>query len=441
MQLLNYLYFIIITFLGFRFLYGSGIVVRHPLDRSQQMKLNGPESLWLLTFSTGLLAFSANAFVIDLMAIRLLVLEILCILGIFRLRSQHSAKSTNQPVFSAAMWVYALYLTWIAIGCLYTSSITHGIRTVLKYLYPFLLCLFASAAVRDGEVFIKAGQGAVLVGIIYLAFAFIPYMNFLVPGVFWYGTAAAINFISLMIFCLTLFFFSDAKKKHLTLTLLFLLPCFLWVFRTSIMGSIVALSSFFFIKYRFKSLPILLAIGLAGVLAVFTIPSLRSKMFKKNQQVTLEQFREGNVTLENVESNARFSMWENAEKLFYKKHPILGAGTGNLQRYMYEDFGKQNEREIVHSDFIQQKCDNGLIGLILYASIAVFVFLHCFIVYHFNNDTVIKMCAITAGSTILGVVATCYSDNTVNYSMATLSMPFGFYGMMLGLLQKQKEQG
>ncbi len=439
MQLLNYLYFIIITFLGFMFLYRSGIVIRHPLDRNQQMKLNGPESLWFLTFSTGLLAFSANAFKIDLMAIRLLVLEILCVLGIFRLRNQQSTRLTNKPVFSAAMWVYALYLLWIVIGCFYTSSVTHGIRTVLKYLYPFVLCLFASAAVRDGEVFIKAGQGAVLVGIIYLAFAFIPYIRLLIPGVFWYSTAAAINFISLMIFCLTLFFFSDAKKKYLTLTLLFLLPCFLWVFRTSIMGSIVALGAFFFIKYRLKSLPILLAIGITGVVAVFTIPSLYSKMFKKNQQLTLEQFREGNMTLENVESNARFSMWENAERLFYKKHPIQGAGTGNLQRYMYEDFGKQNNKDVIHGDFIQQKCDNGLIGLILYAMIAVFIFFHCFIVYHSNNNTITKMCAITAGASMLGIYVTLYSDNVVNYSMATLSMPFGFYGMMLGLLQKSEK--
>jgi hypothetical protein len=37
-----------------------------------------------------------------------------------------------------------------------------------------------------------------------------------------------------------------------------------------------------------------------------------------------------------------------------------------------------------------------------------------------------------------GVFVTLYSDNVVNYSMATLSMPLGFYGMMLGLLQAEK---
>jgi len=434
---LNYLYFLIITILGFWFLYGTGIVVQHPLDRHQQMKLNGPESLWLLTFSTGLLAFSARFFSLDLMALRLFVLEGLCVLGLLVSKK----RSTNLPVFSAAMWMYVIYLVWIIIGCFYSPSVTYGIRVVLKYLYPFLLCLFASATVRDGELLIKSGQGAVLVGITCIVFLFIPGLSKLVPGVFWNGTAAAINFISLMVFCLTLFFFTDAKKKYFFLTLLFLPPCFIWVFRTSIMGSIVALGAFFFIKYRLKSLPILIAIGIAGVVAVFTIPSLYEKMFKKEQHVTIEQFREGNVTMENVNTNGRESVWDNMMAKFYEPHKAVGSGTGTAQYYMYTNSGEFGGIRIVHSDFIQMLCDNGLVGLVLYALIALFIFLHSFIVYHSTDDVPLKMCALTAGATILGVVATCYSDNTVNYSMATLSMPFGFYGMMLGLLQKQKEQG
>lgn len=434
---LNYLYFLIISLLGFLFLYGSGIVVRHPLDRHQQMKLNGPESLWLLTFSTGLLAFSAGFFSLDLMALRLFVLEGLCLLGIFVSKKSCS----NLPVFSAAMWMYVIYLVWIIIGCFYSPSFTYGIRVVLKYLYPFLLCLFASATVRDGELFLKSGQGAVLLGVICLLFTYVPGLPYLVPGVFWYGTARAINFISLMIFCLTLFYFTDAKKKYFILTLIFLLPCFIWVFRTSILGSIIALGTFFFIKYRLKSLPIIIAIGIAGVVAVFTIPRLHDKMFKKEQHVTIEQFREGDVTMEDVNTNGREFMWDKMMAKFYEPHKAVGSGTGTAQYYMYTNSGEFGGIRIVHSDYIQILCDNGLIGLVLYALIALFIFLHSFIIYHSTDDVPIKMCALTAGATILGVVATCYSDNTVNYSMATLSMPFGFYGMMLGLLQKQKGQG
>ncbi len=43
------------------------------------------------------------------------------------------------------------------------------------------------------------------------------------------------------------------------------------------------------------------------------------------------------------------------------------------------------------------------------------------------------MAALVAGSSLLGVFVTMYSDNTLSYSMVTLSFPWGFYGMALGL--------
>ena len=39
---------------------------------------------------------------------------------------------------------------------------------------------------------------------------------------------------------------------------------------------------------------------------------------------------------------------------------------------------------------------------------------------------------------LAGVALTMYTDNVVNYSMATLSYPFGFYGMMLGLIKGKR---
>ena len=52
---------------------------------------------------------------------------------------------------------------------------------------------------------------------------------------------------------------------------------------------------------------------------------------------------------------------------------------------------------------------------------------------------ILRLCAIVAGASMAGVFVTLYSDNAVNYSMATLSMPYGFYGMMLGLNKHYSE--
>ena len=233
-----------------------------------------------------------------------------------------------------------------------------------------------------------------------------------------------------------LFYFGQGEKEKSFYAVLFILPCFIWVLRTSIMGSLVAIMAFYFIKYRLKSLPIIVGIVILGVIAVFTIPSLRAKMFH-DDNVTIEQFQNGDIQEDNINNNAREAMWKYLEAKFYTPHQIIGSGTGSVQNYMYNNyiFGGLT---VPHSDFVQMKCDNGLIALILYACIAFLIFAHAFNTYWHAEYADLKLCAIVAGASIAGVFVTLYSDNAVNYSMATLSMPFGFYGMMLGLKHRDR---
>ncbi|MDO3391185.1 O-antigen ligase family protein [Bacteroides sp. ET489] len=426
MILLNYLYFLIITFIGYKWLTSSEGTMTNPLNKQEQMWLDGPERFWVLTFSTGLLALSAPAG-LDLMAVRLLVLEVFCLIGLLFI-------CKRKPQWTAASVVYAVFILWLVIGLAYSPAPGYGFRVILKYLYPLLIMLFASAAVRDTEVFLKAGLGARIVAVTSIVIAFIPMLEWtLFPGVFWYATARAINFISICIFSLALFYYTNDKKKNLFYSILFILPCFIWVFRTSIMGSLVAIMAFYFIKYRMRSLPIIVGIVIAGVMAVFFIPSLHQKMFKDNSS-NIEQFKSGNLNMDDVNTNARAAMWEYLENKFYQGHEITGSGTGSVQQYMYNNyvFGGLT---VPHSDFVQMCCDNGLISLILYTMIALLVFYDCFRTHYTTNNTGVKICSIVAGASMMGVFVTLYSDNVVNYSMATLSMPFGFYGMMLGLKQ------
>lgn len=128
----------------------------------------------------------------------------------------------------------------------------------------------------------------------------------------------------------------------------------------------------------------------------------------------------------------------NTWKEVLSRHEITGSGTGSVQQYMYNNF-IFGGLKVPHSDFVQMRCDNGLIGLILYATITLLVFYDCFRTHHTTNHTGVKICSIVAGASMMGVFVTLYSDNVVNYSMATLSMPFGFYGMMLGLKQNERK--
>lgn len=427
MILLNYVYFLIITYYAYKFLHSSSIVMKDPLVAGRAIVTTGWEAFWVLTFSTGLLAFSAPGS-IDLMAVRLLVIETMCLIGIFAFRSK--------PIWSFPLVVYAVYIVWIVAGCFYAPSAFYGFRVVLKYLFPLVVALFASSVVKDAEVFFKSSLMARKVATICLVLSFVPGMGVLIPGVFWYGTAKAIHFISIMALSLGLFYFTGRKRQNLKYAILFILPCFIWVFRTSIMGSLVAIMGFYFIMYRMKSLPIIAGVLIAGVVAVFTIPSLRNKMFK-DSSTSIEQFQQGEVNMENVETNARQAMWTYLEYRLYRDHEIAGSGTGSVQQHMYTHF-IFGGLKVPHSDFVQMKCDNGLIGLVLYCLALLSAYLHCVKVHFRARDRIVKLASVVAGASMVGVFVTLYSDNVVNYSMATLLMPFGFYGMMLGLNKNMK---
>lgn len=428
---LNILYFLIITYYGYRFLKSNGTIVKDPFDKNGRILLNGPEMFWVLTFSTGLLAFSAPL-PIDLMAVRLMVIMVLCFIG-FGIVKQ-------KPIWSPALKLYVVYLAWLLIGCVYAPSAAYGIRVVLKYSYPLIFCLFASAAIDNFTVAYKSAITARWVALATLVISFIPIIDInLLPGTIWYATARTIHYITIMTFSIALFFFTNQKKKNLGFAVIFLFPCFKWIFRTSILGSGIAIMALALIKWRLKAMPAIIGILAAGVIAVFTIPSLHEKMFDANSQdMTIDDFQSGEVSMDNVNTNSRAAMWEYLEDRLFVKHELVGSGTGSVQNYMYNHF-IFGGLKVPHSDFVQMRCDNGMIGFGLYCAIVLLVFLHCFKIYWSTSDPRIKLFAITAGASILGVFATCYSDNTVNYSMATLSMPFGFYGMALALNKRLKE--
>lgn len=430
MKYLNIIYFLFLTLTGYRYLLSDGKVLKGTLNPNLYFKYNGVELFWCLTFATGLFAFSAN-FGLDLMALRLLVLEVFCIIGIIIAK--------NEVVYNFPLKIFTAYLIWLVIGLFYTPALGYGVRVILKYIYPLLLCLFASAAVRDSEVFFKASKWARIVGLITMLFTIVPYIILLFPGLFWYSTAQAICYISIMIFSLGMFYFTNKKKENLIWTLIFILPCFIWTFRTSIMGSAIALSAFYLIKYRLKALPIIAGVYILGVIAIFYIPSIREKMFYDDSKVNMEEFMKGNIDESNLNTNYRASMWERLQNKFYNEHKLTGSGTGVAQYEMYTNSKEYGNLKIIHSDFVQQKCDNGLIGLYLYGAMVLFIFIDCMRTYKSRFSAPVRLCALVAGASLLGVYATFYSDNTVNYSMCTLAMPFGFYGMMLGM--RAKEQG
>lgn len=425
---LNLIYFLLITWYGYKFLVSDGKYIKTPFDKDTYMRLDGPEMFWVLTFSTGMLCLSAPLG-LDLMAIRLGVIELLCLLGL--------RYTVNKPVWSLPLKVYTLYLIWILIGCFYSPAPGYGVRVVLKYLYILPFALFASAAVSDELVFYKSAIFARVMAVIAIVYYLVPGLSTLFPGVMWYATAGCINFICIMIFSLALYYNTDEKKKNLLYVLLFLIPCFIFVFRTSIMGSTLAIMTFFLIKYKVKAIPGIVGVLVAAVLLVFAIPNVRNKMFYDSTDKNAEQLYAGEISMDQVNSNGRFAMWEWSLERFWEPKMVQGTGTGNLQETFYSLRHPFATIRICHNDYVQILCDNGLIGIILFGGSFLLMILHCLKIYNtYYYPSYIKIGAITAGASLAGIMLTMYTDNVVNYSMATLSMPWGFYGMTLGMIRK-----
>ena len=53
MYFFNYIYFLIITVAGVKFLFTKQAILTHPLDKKKKILLDGPEVFLVLTFSTG----------------------------------------------------------------------------------------------------------------------------------------------------------------------------------------------------------------------------------------------------------------------------------------------------------------------------------------------------------------------------------------------------
>lgn len=417
--------FVYLTYKAFRLLYTPVGYLRSPYDSRQLMACSGTEMMLVFIFATGVMG------IMPVLSVRLAILEVLCVLGILY--------SKRRPIYSVPVVLYFVFMAWTLIGLTYTPMPGYGVRMMLKYIYPLLVALLASAVVRDGEIFLKSMTVARRVAIVSAVIASIPILRALFGQIFWNRAALATHYITMAVFSLGLYYFSNERRRNLLWFIAFCLPCVLWVFRTDIMGTMIALSAFFVIKYRLKSLPILVVLACLSVASIFCIPSVKEKMYFRPDEVTVTDFLTGNVDENNINTSGRAKGWEDVQRWFYEPSKAVGSGTGRVQTWFYEEAVGWQRGGQLHSDFIILMCDNGLIGLSLYLLTYVAVLVHCIMLYHKQRDPMIRLCAIVAGASLFGVLVTMYSDNTVSYSMATLSYPWGLYGMALGLAKAKKE--
>lgn len=413
------LFFLILSIWQIKIVTTRTHYVKSPYCKYDMMQCNSTEMLMIVLFATAYIGLS------PVLALRLAFLEVLVVYGL--MRSKHRA------VYSPPIILFFVFLAWIVVGLYYTPNVMFGVRMIFKYIYPLLIALFASSVVSDEEVFMKSGMMARKVATFGIVTLFLPGVSMITGSIFWYAAAFITGLIPVIMFSFALADFNFERKKNLRWGLFLCIFCVLAAFRTDIFGTCLAIATYSLIKYRLKAVPYVAIMGLTGLLVMFYVPSIKSKMFIDPDKANIVDYMTFNIDENNVQTNMRKFMWEDATERFYKGHELVGSGTGRVQTFFYTEATDARQGGQLHNDFLVLRCDNGQIGFWLFVISYVAILLHCIQIYHRSPYVIVRMAALVAGSSLIGVFVTMFSDNTLSYSMVTLSFPWGFYGMTLGL--------
>jgi len=424
MNLINHILFFIISLAGFYILFEQKTyLVKDGFAKGKAFKITNRHYLLLFIFSMALLACGEH------MANRMMVTLIMLVLALFL--------TNRRPSFSLTTIFYIFYLGWLLISILLiTPERGYGFRVFLKYLYPFLIMLFATQLTVNAQFYFKVLKVILTIGLIavfwQMILARIPVINSIIYSFIYWGPAI-IDFYPVPLTISLLLYSETKKKKYLVYAALFVVPGILGAIRTGILASSITIMLFAIIRYRIKSLPYILIGGAVLIGSVLYIPQVRDKMFYKQMSTEDIIEKREELTTDDIDSSGRFAMWEWSLANFYHGKEWTGSGTGVLQAVFYSGQHPFGELKVVHNDYVQILCDNGLIGLILYASALLSLIIHSLFVYFISKHRIIKMAALIAGVSLAGMLSTLYTDNVVNYSMMTLSFPFALYGLFLGI--------
>lgn len=410
------------------------VEMKNPVNSARPLRLEGIEAFFVLLMATGTMAMSSSGggtgagSGFNLQAIRLLLLEVFCIWACIR--------STRPIRWGVGTIAYLIYIIWLLYSMTYSQAGNYGWRYILKYIYPFLVMLCASSIVRDEEVFITTCVWARRVALVSVLVFLLPRVNVFLGGFFWYNTALNMNYATIVCVSLVLYFHCGKDWKDLLMTFIFVAPTILQVHRTGLLAISGALAVFCFYKFKWKSLPYIVGVLGIGLAIVFYVPSFHQKMFWKDTDntLTISDLREGNIAEDDIRNNGREALWNTLECNFYHGHELKGSGIGSCQKFLYESSLTIKQ---THGDYVQIRCDTGIIGLVLWFIVLGVVLIHCFIeTTRSENPAYIRYCAMLTAGAIVGNYLAMYSDNAVTYTMASTSYPFAFYGVLLGLRAK-----
>jgi len=346
------------------------------------------------------------------------------------------------------VWAYLLFYFWLVISVSYSSVKYDSMMLLIKYILPLLalwtgysaiegkydLYYFSKSVAKSSIVYALTigGVGAVFMSWLY----FSPFGN-----MFLKYAGLADYFSSLFIVPFILYWITN-RKVYLLIAVWMLLSTVLESVRTGLGGMALAGAFYAFFRYKMRSLVYILAVGVIFVGVILYVPSINEKFFgEKAGKIQASEIVQGDaLSLDNIQTSGRQFLWELVMRKFYEPNPIVGAGLGTTTRFLKERAEQEHTVALLHSDYIQILCDNGVVGIVLLIFFYLCVIYKTFqYTYRTQGDIWVKMSGTLAVSSLAGVAFAMGFDNVVSHSMTSLINPFIFIGFFLKFIDLSKQ--
>ena len=431
---INGLVFLLLSLYALRVLFSKASYVKFSKD--EYVLLTAPEKFLLFTMVTSMISCSGGG----LSSLRLMVWIVLIIAAFLIYKK-------NLKI-NIMFFVGFIFLFFILVSFLWSETYSYGFRVFLKYLYPFLIMVFAMTYVTSKEFIFVAMKYLIITGFILSIFlggiatstiGFIFYQG----GIFW-PMATLNDFFAIIASLSFVLWWKTGEKKYLFLIVWFLLSALLQSVRTSLLCLGFMFMFGIYLRYRLISLPYIIGIFLLGISAILFVPNIKEKMFYDVSKVQTFSDITKSLNEGNVNSSQRFKIWEILLDKFYKDNELLGSGSGSVQNYMYTNPHYFGGLDVPHNDFVQMLGDFGKVGVFLYLLIPLTFLVTKWKYFKDVKYSDLNMIATIAILSYVAILPAMNFDNVVNYSLPVHSMPFVFIGLFYAykriLIQEERDQ-
>lgn len=343
---------------------------------------------------------------------------------------------------------YLIFFLWLVISIVYTESSYDAIMLLIKYTIPLFSLWLGYSAIESKYDLYYFSKAVVKTSIFYaliiggFSATFMPWLYYSPFGWGMFLTYAGLAdyFTSIYVLFFILYWITE-RRFYLWGALWILLSTILDVVRTGLGGIALVCAFFSFFRYKWKSVPYIVVAVFLFVGVILFVPSVNEKFFGKEAgTITAVDIVQGDaLSLDNIQTSGREFLWELAMSKFYEPSPIVGSGLGTITHFMKERAEKEHTVALLHSDYVQILCDNGIVGIVL-----ISIFYLCIVIKVFrytwsrNVDIWIKISGIMAVASMAGVAFSMGFDNVVSHSMTSLINPFIFIGFFLKFIDIDK---